>query len=362
MNYQNKLLLTGLAVFGFVVSASSQSLLDGTRIDGVFFVTYQYKESNSIESSEFGLERGYINIRKSINDRVGIRFTQDVTIDQEGDGEGDIELRLKYALVSYRFDDYGILTAPLAEFGVIRRPWTDFEQTINDYRMQNNMMLDAERIAPSADYGIAFSALLGPRLKNPEDYNLNRGTAGKYGSLIFGLYNGAGYAELEKNTNKLVEGRFTIRPFWDRLPGLQLTYAGAYGKGNIPSSPDFYMHVGYLSYNSNKIIVAFQRYLGNGDVQARRLTETGEALPMHGYNNFVEWIPFKIPLSIVNRYDVILDRRNDRIIHERGVLGLAWRFSNGSKIMIDYDRDVISPVPGAKVVNNRWEIASEIRF
>lgn len=362
MKILRQLQLIGLAVLGVAGSAYSQSLLDGTRISGVFFVTYQYEESNDVKSSEFGLERGYINIRKNINDRVGVRFTQDVTIDQEGDGEGDIELRLKYALVSYKFNNFGVFTAPFAEFGVIRRPWTDFEQSVNDYRMQNSMMLDAERIAPSADYGIAFSALIGPRLENPGDYNLDSGTAGKYGSFTFGVYNGAGYAELEKNTNKHIEGRFTFRPFWDRLPGLQLTYAGAIGKGNIPSQPDFYKHVGYLSFNSKKIIVAFQRYIGNGDVQARRLTQSGEALPMHGYNNFIEWMPFKIPISLVNRYDVILDRLDDRIIKERGVLGLAWRFSDGSKIMIDFDRETISPVPGAKVVNNRWEIATEIRF
>lgn len=362
MKLLRQFLLGSLALLGVVVSAHAQSVLDGTRISGVFFVTYQYEESNDVKSSEFGLERGYINIRKNLNNRIAIRFTQDVTIDQEGDGEGDIELRIKYALVSYRFDDFGILTTPLVEFGVIRRPWTDFEQTVNDYRMQNPMMLDAFRIAPSADYGFAFSALIGPRLENSGNYNLNSGTAGKYGSLTFGLYNGAGYAELEKNTNKHIEGRITFRPFWDRLPGLQLTYSGAYGKGNIPSSPDFHMHVGYVSYNSKKIIVAFQRYVGNGDVQARLLTQTGEALPMHGYNNFIEWMPFKFPLSIVNRYDVILDRRDDRIIKERGVLGVAWRFSDGSKIMIDYDRDTLSPIPGAKVVNNRWEIATEIRF
>jgi hypothetical protein len=362
MKLVNSLAVLALALLCLVTTVHAQSILDGTRISGVFFVTYQYQESNGIKSSEFGLERGYINIRKNINDRVGIRFTQDVTIDQEGDGEGDIELRIKYALVNYRFDDYGIFTSPQAEFGVIRRPWTDFEQTVNDYRMQNSMMLDLERIAPSADYGIALSALLGPRLENPEDYNLNSGTAGKYGSIIMGLYNGAGYAELEKNINKHVEGRFTYRPFWDRLPGLQLTYAGAYGKGNIPSSPDFYMHVGYLSFNSKKIIVAFQRYIGNGDVQARRLTETGQGLPMHGYNSFIEWMPFKFPLSIVNRYDVIYDRRDDRMIKERGIVGVAWRFANGSKIMVDYDRESLSPVPGAKVVNGRWEIATEIRF
>lgn len=362
MTKMNLSALLILLISGLVSTSSAQSLLDGTRISGVFFVTYQYDEVNGVKSNEFGLERGYINIRKNINDRVGIRFTQDVTIDQEGDGEGDIELRLKYALVSYNFDDIGLFHSPMAEFGVIRRPWTDFEQTINDYRMQNSMMLDAQRIAPSADYGIAFSALLGPRLENPGDYNLNSNSAGRYGSFTVGLYNGAGYAELEKNMNKLVEGRFTLRPFWERLPGLQLTYAGAVGKGNIPSSPDFYKHVGYASYNSNKFIIAFQRYYGKGDVQARRLTLTGKALPMHGYNNFIELMPFSFPMSIVNRYDIILDRRDDRIISERGIVGLAWRFDNGSKIMVDYDREINSPVTGIKIVSNRWEIATEIRF
>jgi hypothetical protein len=350
----------------FILNAPAghaQSIMDGTRMSGQFFVTYEYAENNGIQSNQFGLERGYITIRKSITDRVGIRFTQDVTIDQEGDGEGDIELRVKYAFVHYSFDDAGFLSEPVVEFGVVRRPWTDFEQTVNDYRMQNSMMLDAERIAPSADYGLTFSALLGPRLDNPSDYNLNSGTAGMYGSVSFGLYNGAGYAELEKNANKLIEGRLTLRPFWNRLPGLQLTYAGAIGKGNIPSSPDFTMHVGYISFNSKKAILAFQRYYGTGDVQARRLTPSGAALPMAGYSGFTEIMLFKNwPISLVNRYDVITDRRNDRIIKERGLAGVAWKFKNGSKIMLDYDQEKLSPVPGARIISNKWEVATEIRF
>lgn len=107
---------------------STPSFWDDLRFSGVLFLTNEtiygpIGANNEIDYfNEFRLERGYITFRKKINDRVGVRFTQDITLDREGDGEGDIELRLKYAFVHYAADDKGFFHKPVVSIGVVPRP------------------------------------------------------------------------------------------------------------------------------------------------------------------------------------------------------------------------------------------------
>ena len=363
MKFQHRLLaILGLLFILFPTYSTAQSVFDDIRFSGQFFGAFEYTETDGEKFNQFALERGYITFRKNVSDRIGMRFTQDVTIDEEGDGEGDIELRLKYALVNFNMDDYGLFYSPMAEFGVVRRPWVDFEQTINDYRMQGSMFLDREKIAPSADYGMTFSAMLGPQLENARELNLSRSSAGKYGSFAFGIYNGGGYSQLEKHSNKVIEGRLTLRPFWNILPGFQLTYAGAYGKGNHPDGPNFDMHVGYASFSSRWIVLSAQAYTGHGDSAGRRMTINKDGLAMNGFSGFTEIMPFKVPLRLVGRYDVLNDKQSNSMLLQRGLLGLAWRFPNGSKIMLDFERDEFYLSNGQTTISNIFEIASEIRF
>jgi hypothetical protein len=359
-----KIILTvNLTVMGllFTLTGFSQSIFDGVQFSGQLFLTYEVAETPQSTFNEFRLERGYITFRKSISDRVGVRFTQDITIDQEGDGEGDIELRLKYAFVHYTANNVGVFHSPVIEFGVVRRPWTDFEQRINDYRMQGSMYLDREKISRSADYGVTVSTLLGPILENYSELNLDKSYAGKFGSLALGVYNGGGYAALERNNNKLVEGRLTVRPLWELIPGLQLTYAGSYGKGNAAMSPDFWKHLGYVSYSSRKLVVAAQGYHGVGDLLGGRLDSRNQALPMNGFSVFSEIMPFSVPLSLVTRFETLNNRQTDSLIKQRGLAGVAWRFKNGSIIMLDFEREANYTASVASFTN-RWEIATEIRF
>jgi hypothetical protein len=349
-------------------STPTPSFWDDLRFSGVLFLTNEtiygpIGTNNEIDYfNEFRLERGYITFRKKITERVGVRFTQDITVDMEGDGEGDIELRLKYAFVHYAFDNWGIFHKPLVSVGVVPRPWTDYEQKINDYRMQSSMFLDRERISRSADYGVTVTTLLGKPLENPSKYNIDSAIAGTYGSLSFGVYNGGGYAALEKNRNKVVEGRLSVRPFWEALPGLELTYSGSYGKGNAPEGPEFWKNVGYLSFSSPKFIGALQGYYGLGDVAARRVYTDFTPIPMQGYSFFTEIMPFKLPISIIGRFENLHDRNNDNdLLIGRSIVGIAWRFSNGSKILIDYEREYRNTRAGDGVLHG-WEIATEVRF
>lgn len=364
-----RFLATGVVLFLWLNAVSAQvsepsstpSFLQSIDFSGQLFLSYDWEYNIDETVNEFKLKRGYITFRKDISERVLVRFTQDVTVDQEGDGEGDIELRLKYAFVQVKSNDLGFFTSPSAEFGVVRRPWIDFEQGINDYRLQGPMFFDRDRIAVSADYGITFISLLGGQMDEEYQQNVSNNYPGRYGSLSFGLYNGAGYSALEKNENKLVEGRLTLRLFPDRLPGFQFSTAASYGKGNIPESPDFWMYSNVLSYESPRLVATAQGYRGRGDLGGSILDESGRALPLNGYSFFTELKPFTFPISLIGRYDHLNEHQSGDWFRKRYIAGIVWRFSNGSKIIVDIDREFRRTDTG-RMRFTRYEIGTEIRF
>ncbi len=104
-----------LGLLFFPLTLYSQELDTSVDFSGQFFFSYERIFEDEVIDNEFTIQRGYITFRKKLSRMAQIRFTQDVSIDQEGDGKGNIELRLKYALLKLNFDDYGILTSPNAE-------------------------------------------------------------------------------------------------------------------------------------------------------------------------------------------------------------------------------------------------------
>ena len=141
-----------LGLLFFPCTLYSQQLDTSVDFSGQFFLSYERIFEEEAVNNEFTIQRGYITFKKKLSEMAQIRFTQDVSIDQEGDGEGNIELRLKYALLNLNLNDWGFLTSPNVELGVVHRPWIDFEQKINDYRSQESMFLDQNGIVSSADF------------------------------------------------------------------------------------------------------------------------------------------------------------------------------------------------------------------
>ena len=131
---------------------------------GQWFLAFTVDEDDDVATNEFRLKRGYVTVKKKFNSRLSARVTQDIAVDQEGDGEGDIEIRLKYLYLRYTSDDWWIFSKPFAEFGLVHRPWLDFEQKTNPYRVQGTMYLERYKILRSADYGVTIGALLGDRI------------------------------------------------------------------------------------------------------------------------------------------------------------------------------------------------------
>lgn len=352
----------------FIVPIASQAqdepsrplLMQDFDFSGVMFMAFEHNEQHRDNQSEneFAIKRAYITFRQDLSPKLDVRFTQDVSIDEAGDGEGDIELRLKYAYARYKLPSYAIFQEPGISFGVVDRPWINFEQDVNDYRSQKSMFLDQNDFISSADYGLTFKTSLGPALDAPLSSD-----PGRYGSLAIGLYNGGGYSSLEQNKNKLLESRLSLRPLPDRLPGFQTSFLGVLGRGNIPESPDFKLAGLALSHESARLNIFVQGFRSTGDGDGSFLLPTSfEAARLTGWSAFSELrLLQNIPVSITLRADEVHDRDLGRRIISERIAGIGYVFSNGSKIVLDVSTRKANRF-NTQADFTRYEILAEIRF
>lgn len=355
-----KLTIVVMAFFTSILcqSAFAQNNVGNFRIDGVMFLSFEHDMTGDSFHNQFTIKRGYVNFRHKLNERVNARITQDVTIDEEGDGLGDIELRLKYAFVEYEIPEFSIFNEPVISGGVTSRPWISFEQEVNDYRSQKSMFLDQNDFLPSADYGIVFESGLGESLDEP---GLTSNDS-RYGSFAIGVYNGGGYSSIEVNNNKVVEGRLSLRPAAEFLPGFQVTGFGAIGKGNSIHSPDFNIYGAGLTYESQRFNAVLQGFQSTDDIRFEDVVSPNHPYDFQGWSVFGEVQPIKkYRVFLTGRTEQMAEQNVSRWIVKESVVGIAYVFENRSKIMLDYShresRAVFDPVDF-----NRIELIGEIRF
>lgn len=341
--------------------AQAQSTRSPVEISGQFFLAYEVETMAGRRSSEFALERGYITFRHRLSDRVLVRYTQDVTQDQEGDGIGDIELRLKFAFVQYNPDDVGFFARPAIQLGVVPRPWIDFEQRVNDYRLQGSMPGERDKLYRSADYGLVFTTHLGGVLPDEARGDMSSDFAGRYGSFALGVFNGGGYDALENNTNKAVEGRLSVRPLWDRFPGLQFNVFGITGKGNIPESPDYDLGGAALTLQGHRGNLVLQGHRGAGNIDGSFVDADLVARRHWGWSAFGEYIVPGSSLRMIGRYDRMVESATGAWYQYRYLAGVVWRFPNGSKVIFDLEREYRAGADSSPH-SSRLEGAVEIRF
>ena len=307
-------------------------------ITGQWFLSYQAGKIQKESFNQFFLKRGYISIEKSLTPKISGRITPDISVDREGDGEGDIELRLKYCYLKYRLPGSVLFSLPFIEFGLVHRPWLDFEEHINHYRIQGTMFLERNRIFNSADYGVMLVSLLGGEMDENYKNQVSNSYPGKYGSVAVGIYNGGGYHAIEKNTNKTIESRLTLRPLVQSLPGIQITYQGCYGKGNTITAPGWILHAGFMSWEHQRFVFTGMYFSGEGNSSGSAVDASGAALSQHGYSFFGEFKLLAQKLSIIGRYDCFNAAAKPKdISSERYIVGIAYHFLKGCKILLDYD-------------------------
>lgn len=355
-------------VFIFMLWSQGSTILGANldslrlKIKGQWFLGYQYGEEPDNTVNQFTLKRGYITFSQRLNQNLSVRFTQDITLDKEGEDAGNIELRIKYCYLKWTMDDIAFLTKPTFEFGLVHRPWLDFEEHINRYRVQGTMFLERNKIINSADFGVTLVTLLGGEMGDTYKKNVSHSYPGKYGSIVLGLYNGAGYHAIENNGNKTLEGRLTLRPFPDIVPGLQFSYNGVVGKANDDYSSDFTINNLFISSESKVHTLTAQYYFGKGDFSGTYADTNGYAAHNKGYSLFGEIKTFKNKLCFFSRYDYFKSTpKISADVYEKQsyVFGISSYFYKRNKVVFDVD---FCDYTGAEDMTTYYEVAIEILF
>jgi len=303
------------------------SYQDGRRYEGV--------PGDTAHFSRFTLKRGYLNVTKEISPHLEARLTPDV----HQDSTGDWKARFKYLYGKLKWRGRGILQKPYVEFGLAHMPWLDFEEHVNRFRMQDTMFMERSGLFNSADVGVMFGGNLGGELPALYRKNVNGHYAGRYGSFQVGLYNGTGYHAGEKNTNKVLEARISLRPLPAAAPGLQLSLFGLSGKGNTEAEPDWDVFTTMVSWESPRLVLTGQYVTGTGNQQGTAVDANGRSLDRDGYSAFAELrLGARRDFSLIGRYDHFDpdtdDPASDR--QDRWVAGLAWQFIEGNYWLLDF--------------------------
>ncbi|MCK5690252.1 hypothetical protein KAI87_13330 [Myxococcota bacterium] len=284
--------------------------LKGLKVGILSYLDYSVgtkAEANGLSSNynKFHVSRAYLNIKKKLAPFMSARLTPDAHMDDEG----DFEVRLKYAYAEFSPFELGPLTAIVSEVGLGHTPWLDFEGHINPYRSLGSMAIERAGIFNSADLGMSVRGHFGDKLEDGKKRTGCKYALGRFGSWHVGVYNGGGYHAPENNEDKVVQGRLTMRPLPDLLPGLQLTYFGLYGRANLEGSgnelPLYQVNLGALSYQHPRIVLSAQVFTSRGNAKGEWLDDQGESLKTLGASGFgLVRLPFwDDRIAVLARYD-----------------------------------------------------------
>jgi hypothetical protein len=318
--------------------------LQGLKIGMLAYISYQDGTSYSgvpgqtKDYSRFTLKRGYLDVNKSVTPFLDARITTDL----HQDSTGDWKPRFKYVYGKFKWAGSGVLQKPYVEFGLAHMPWLDYEEHINRFRMQDPMFMERNGLFNSADVGVMFGGNFGEDLPAEYKKNVNSHYAGRYGSYQVGVYNGTGYHTAEANTNKVIEGRVSLRPLPDSLPGLQFSLFGVNGKGNTAAEPDWNLYAFMTSYESPRWVATAQYFSGTGNQSGGAIDSTGASVDRKGYSVFTEVrLGESANYSLIGRYDHFdpnssSGASNDDI-QKRWIAGVAWQFAHGNYWLLDFE-------------------------
>jgi hypothetical protein len=323
--------------------------LKGIKVGALWYLGYssgEAPEANAKKSNynEFTVTRGYLTVKKELFPWFHTR----ITVDTHQDDTGDYKNRLKYIYAELRPPDAGPFTDMKSEIGLGHIPWLDFEEHINPYRCQGTMAIERAGAFNSADAGVSLRGYFNGKLEDAEEKTGSHYYDGRFGSWHVGLYNGSGYHASDENNNKAFEGRLSLRPLPDVVPGLQLSYLNIYGEGNDKDNPardwpDYVVNLGMLSYENPWVILTGQYFGTKGNAKGTLVDARGHALDTAGYSFFGN---LKLPvldkkLSLFGRYDHFDQDEDDRIADEADydmvIGGLTYDIYKHNLLLIAYE-------------------------
>ncbi|MBC8204636.1 MAG: hypothetical protein H8E87_03880 [FCB group bacterium] len=333
-------------------------------IGGLYYLSYKMGKQSGGEYSEFFVYRAYLTVQKSILPYLSSRITLDANQDEEGDGRGDMEVRIKYVYANFILNDFLFITSPNIEFGMVHGPWLDFEGHINYYRMREKMFIARNGIINSADFGVTLSGLLGGELDEQYRREVNDKYPCRWGSFACGIYNGGGYHAVEENTQKAVEGRLSIRPLPVLLPGLQLSGFTVFGRGNATEEngdlPNWELYLTMLSYEHKYITFTAQYAAGEGN-QKGDFVKDNNLMSSVSYDGFSLFSEIKIGehWKYIAGYDEFRPRTSQDDF-ARYFIGIGYDFGGRNILMFDYDvKDYDS---SGKTDDHWYQLSMQVKF
>jgi hypothetical protein len=311
---------------------------------------------DGVNRNKFSVKRGYFRFTKGLMPWMDAHMTFDVSqVSDDGSSlDGSVAVRIKYAYAKFKLPDAAIFTKPFMEVGIVHMPWLDFEEHINYYRLQDTMFVERNKTFNSADFGVTVVSLLGGEIDKEYQKKVNSKYPGRYGSMAFGVYNGGGYHASEKNENKVLEGRLTIRPLPDIVPGLQFSYFGLTGKGNKDTDPDWTTNLGFASFEHEYVVLTGQYYWGKGNQGG------SDENDKDGYSIFTEIKPMN-KFSIIGRYDKFDPNTDvDDDDNTRYIIGAAYHLDKLHKNMILLDYDSVNYEDSSKEDDKRIQLTLQV--
>lgn len=341
----NDPLLKKLVDKGTLTSEEAQEIqsknpLNDLKIGGVIYFDYSFGQTGGATTADFNrfsLQRAYININKEIAPWFKARITPDIKT--AATTTGDYTVRMKYAYADFLAPDMGLLTDTDIRAGLAQLPLLDFEESLNGYRMQSALFQDKRGLITSSDAGIGILGNIGGKLNTEQVAGVgNKNYAGKYGSYHIGIYNGGGYSSAaESNQNKSVQGRITVRPLPEMLPGLQLTYFGISGEGNNSTGKpkQWSNNTGLISYQ-HKHVTAYAEYLSGKGNKAG-----DDELKKSGFSLFGKMVlPMYEKVAFFGRYDS-LDPDTDNSVEDKietTIAGASYRIKGENYLVAAFEK------------------------
>jgi hypothetical protein len=342
---------------------------DRFDLSGLFYLTYENGTLDGDDFSRFFVTRAYFTAEAEILPFLSGRITLDTAQDLEGQGRGDMEVRLKYAFAKFFWQDWRVFNDPNLEVGIVHMVWLDFEEHINLYRMRGPMFMERSGIFNSADFGVTFASSLGTDMDSAfRSYAGNKyGT--RHGSLAVGLYNGSGYHGDERNVNKTVEARLAWRPLPDRVKGLQLAGLVISGEGNVEGTagdpPSWKTYNAFASYQFLHGTVTAQYVEGEGNQRGNWVEpdDPSAAMDFSGWSVFGEWrLGARHEWRLVGGYDDFertADTGQDHSFRY-AFLAVGYDLGRSNILMLDVDqRDWRDPT---QATDRRAQLVLQLMF
>ncbi len=277
-----------------------KSVWEMVKLELLWYLSYAHGETADKRFNKASIGRGYTTLKiKPVS-----WFEPRITLDTHQDDEGSWGVRLKYLYAKFVLPvETPFITEPNLEIGLVHTPWFDFEEHVNNYRMEGTMFIERNGLLNSADAGATLGGLLGRKLPKTYQEQVSSKYPGQWGSFALGLYNGGGYHAKETNNDKVFMSRITLRPLGLVLPNLQISHFFIYGKGNTAATPDWLSNDIMLSFEHQYFVLTGQYAAGKGNQKGSMVATDGEALDFKGFSFFGELKAHKYLSSVIARFD-----------------------------------------------------------